>query len=250
MTSPTIVKPKQRGLTNTFLALLGRSSAEQQEAATAAQPHVEASSKSRTELSRLKDERARLRGLHNAELEKQAELEAQLQAVEAERIEALAEHRMSGDATLEERAEELLVKATALRQAISDTAAVAARIQARVEALKPEIDNALSAYRTEFGQFLDAQMREAADAYRTQALRLAETITTIAALQQLMIRLGAGNSNGFWSDARLPQIVPGDGRIHSPLLDAATPAFADRVSQRAAELAHELAALGFPAPDR
>jgi hypothetical protein len=250
MTSPTTAKPKQSGLTKTFLALLGRSSAEQQEAAKAAQPHLQASGESRADLSRLKDERARLRGLHNTEIEKQAEIEAQLQAVEAERIEALADHRVSGDAKRGERAQELLAKASALRQDISDASAVAARIQSKIDALKPEIESAMRSYRVDFGKFLENQMAAIAAEYRDQAEKVAEITVTIAALQAVMVRYGCGNSNGFWGNAHVPQIIPGDGRVHEPFLDAGSRRFGDLVPVRASELINELAEQGFPAPDR
>lgn len=207
-------------------------------------------SKSRHVLDRVNDERRRLRTLHRDEVTRKTELEALLVTIDEQRIDALARHRMSGDAKDGELAQELLTRTNTIRQEIADAAAVAARIDGKLREVDLERSHWMQMYRTDFGALLDLQMKNAADEYRERAKEAAEAIVRIAAIQHLMIRYGAGNSNGFWGRAHLPQIVAGDGKVHPAILDAGNREFSASVAQCTDEMLDRLRELGYPVPDR
>lgn len=253
MSSPATERSNKNSLSKALREIFMRPNAQQPAEAGDEErpaPLEHDASKSRHELNRVNDERQHLRTVHREEVNRKAELEALLEIIEAQRVDALARHRMTGDAKDGELAHQLLTRTKAIRQDIVDSAAVAERIQAKVREIEAEREHRLQIYRTDFGALLDLQMANAADEYRKRAEEAAEAIILIAAIQKLMIRYGAGNSNGFWGQAHLPQIVAGDGRAHPAILDAGNRQFAESVGRRMDEMLDRLRELGYSAPDR
>ena len=193
----------------------------------------------------LRESVAKLRAALASEAQRRQQLEARIQELDAQRIEALTEHRLSAEDCAAQRAAGLAAELEPLRSAAADAGAIAAGIDARIAALLPALDQAATHARQELGRHLEQQFAELAARYQAQAPEVAELAVQLAAVQALMVRFRCGNSNGFGRDIRLPTITPGDAREAPTLVDGRSAEFDRLAGAIANELAGELTAAGY-----
>jgi len=196
-------------------------------------------------LGEIMREKSRLAGLRDAELEREKELRAEIARIETERIEAITELRAYGDASHQKRADALLASATALRQQADDAESVANGLQSKIDGMAGEFEALKRQYRVDLGAFLNTAYRRLAERYMEVAPEVADVAMQIAALQNVMMRYLAGNTNGFERRIYLPRIEPGEGKTLMPLLDADTRQFSDGAGARTDAILDELRAAGF-----
>ncbi len=209
------------------------------------QANAKAAYESVVKLKAMMDEIARLRSLMNAETGKRQTHQDKLDDVQARRIEALTLVRLGVDDSAQARADALDQEAAALRRELRDAQSVADGIQARIATL--EADKALLArlYQRDLGHYLDQVFTRLSDHYNTLAPELAEVVLQMAAVQNVMLRYLAGNTNGFDRRILLPAVEPGNGRTLIPLLDGDSNAFFLGASVRSEDIIAELKQAGF-----
>lgn len=192
--------------------------------------------KSVAQLDSLYGTKAKLRGLHAAELRNKESLEHRLQELDAQRVDALTERRISKNEKDKQRADELLKQIEHLKREMADISAVANAFEKKIAALNEPIKTAERGYRIDLGKFFDTQMDRLVAEYNDIAPEFARIVTNIDALYKTMIEYQCGNSNGWWRDARAPTIKPRDGHIYSPIMDTTSKEFDAASRRRALEL--------------
>lgn len=95
------------------------------------------------------------------------------------------------------------------------------------------------------GGELDRAFEDAALDYMDAARCAAEMAVKVAAIQELMISKGIGNSNGFEPRLYLPAAVPGDGRTLAPLIDSGSREFVALVQAARGALTEGFRSRGF-----
>ena len=208
-------------------------------------PAVQEAYDSVTQLKTLVAEMSRLRGLRDSETAKESELDAEFQAIELQRIEALTESKVSGDPEAKKRADSLLKKSGTVSQQKNDCRVVAASIKARIDALEANKKNLRHAYDRDLGVFLDRVFARMCEHYSALAPDVAEAALQIAAVQSVMMRNRCGNTNGFDRRIYLPNVDAGNGKSLTPILDADTNNFSLAVNTRMEFVIHELKQAGF-----
>jgi len=198
-----------------------------------------------TKIAALMKERSRLRGLEAAETDKLDELSGQLRAMDSERIQALTEYRVSGEAGANERAQTLLKKCSDIGQEIDDARAVAGGIHSRIQALEDELKPLSMQYRRDLGVFLTTIHSRLIDRYNEAAPGVAEIVLHLAAARRVMLRYLAGNSNGWNGEILLPGMRAGDGSAIEPMLDGGGAAFDRDANERTSAIIAEMTAAGF-----
>lgn len=187
-------------------------------------------------INALYDRKAKLLGVRAAELRKKETIEQQLQKLDAQRVQFLTEHRISGGEQDKQRAAELLEQIERLKREMADIAAIVDAIEQKVADLNGEIVTAERGYRINLGKFLDTQMDGLVAVYNEMAPEFARIVTDIEALYRTMMKYQCGNTNGWWRDARIPTIKPREGHIYPPILDTTSKEFDIAGSRRALEL--------------
>lgn len=194
----------------------------------------------------LRTEAERLEGLRREEADKANGLAEQIVGFEAERIAALTDHRVEGNEEAVGRSDRLLDQLTRLQRQQADARGIAANIQERLANLHADIDDAREAARLALGEQLDAWASALSVRYRALITKeLIDTMTAMAVVNSLMIKLGVGNSNGFDHDFRLPAMVHREWRPCESLLDGHSGPFAATVTDLREALRAELAAAGY-----
>lgn len=198
-----------------------------------------------TKISAVIDERRRLRGLEAEETDKLDGLSAQLRAMDSERIQALTEYRVSGEAGANERAQTLLKKCSEIGQEIDDARAVAGGINLRIHALDEELKPLSMQYRRDLGMFLTAIYGRLIDRYNEAAPGVAEIVLRLAATRRVMAKYLAGNSSGWSGEILLPGMRAGDGTTIEPLLDGGSRRFDTEATDLMGEIFEQMRAAGF-----
>jgi len=197
------------------------------------------------QIKELMAEISRLSALRSGELSKEAELEAARLEIEEGRIAALTEFRVSGDKAAKNEADDLLKKITEIVQRKTDCQAIAANIQTRIDALELKKRDLKLAYQRDLGMFLDRVFARTCNHYSSLAPDVAEAAVRMAAVQNVMLRYKAGNSNGFNRRLYLPKVNPGIGASLEALMNADSAAFVDAANQRAEDIIAEMKQAGF-----
>lgn len=171
-----------------------------------------------------------------------AEVEREIQSLQQQRVTRISLARLEGT---DPYTEDLDEKVQALLRQIQDAAAVEAELARMAAAEARDLNQAVFDARRELAEALDARLAEAAERYNALAQATAATATELCALRELMIKVGAGNSNGVDIAVLLPRATPGEARPVAPFF-----AFADRecaaaLIRRSDEIAHELTSVGF-----
>ena len=171
-----------------------------------------------------------------------AEVERAIQSLQQQRVMRIARARLEGT---DPYTEDLDEKVQALQRQIQGAAAVEAELARMAAAEARELNQAVFDARRELAEALDARLAEAAERYNALAQVTAEAAVDLCALRELMIKVGAGNSNGVDIGVMLPRATPGEARAVAPFF-----AFADRecaaaLMRRSDEIAHELTGVGF-----
>lgn len=198
-----------------------------------------------TKIAAIMAERGRLRGLEANETGKLDGLSTQLDALDRERIQALTEFRISGDAGANERAQALLKRCAEIGQEIDDARAVAGGINSRIQALEEQLKSLSRLYRRDLGVFLTTIHSRLIDRYNEAAPGVAEIVLQLAATRRVMMRYLAGNSNGWDGRILLPGMRPEDGNPITPLLDGDSAYFNSEANERMSGIADEMSAAGF-----
>lgn len=198
-----------------------------------------------TKLSAVMNERSRLRGLEADETDKLESLSAKLRKLDAERIQALTEYRVSAKAVANERAQALLTQCAEIGQEIDDARAVAGGINSRIQDLEEQLKPLRMQYRRDLGLFLTAIHSGLINRYNEAAPGLAEIVLQLAATRRVMARYLAGNSNGWNGQILLPGMRAEDGKTIQPILDGDTPSFNVEAEERMAGIVAEMSAAGF-----
>ncbi|WP_347258274.1 hypothetical protein [Methylocaldum sp.] len=201
-------------------------------------------------LGELLDHRSHLITLRHQEQTQATEWTAELQTLENERLDLLAQLRVESDPDLRARAESLQEEVQALRQRLADAEAIAARLQGRIDAVDRALPEARRAYQSELGQYLDKLYVQYADRYQKAVPEVCEALLMIAAIHRVMMRHLTGNSNGWDRRVYLPQIVPFSGTTLTPHLDGGNQAFAEEAALRTAKVEALLREAGFIHPTR
>ncbi|GEM_PF-3898860 len=175
----------------------------------------------------------KLGGLRAKEISKKESIEQELKDLDAQRIEALTAHRISGNESDLKSADGLYGQIEKRKREVADISGVAKAIEQKIAALKEPIETADRGYRINLGKFLDTQMDRLVAQYNAITPEFVRIVTDIDALYKMMIEYGCGNSNGWWRDAHVPTIKPRDGYIYPPIMDTTSREF-DTVSRRRA----------------
>lgn len=191
------------------------------------------------------DERSRLRMLAAEETARVSELDAQLTALNVQRIDALTEDRVSSNPESKATAEALLADCARVRQEIEDASLVKENIGLRIHTLDQEIAPLKAKYRGELGAYLSGIYRGHIEDYNKLAPELAETIYKIAATARVMRRYLAGDSSGWDGTVLLPGMQAGNGRTIPPILDAGSREFEDDANSRMEAILEQLKEAGF-----
>jgi hypothetical protein len=192
------------------------------------------------------DERSRVQGLARDEGERIEALKAKLSALDAQRIDAIAEARLQPDpAQSTAGADKLLGECAKLRQEIADADGVSVRMTNRVTEISQAIDALKIPYRCDLGAFLCGLQGQLIARYNERAPGVAEVVLQIAALHRVMMLYQAGNSNGWDGSIRLPGMKAGEGNYIAPMLDAGSDRFGSEANDRMAGILDELRAAGF-----
>lgn len=186
-------------------------------------------------LDELTAEKTRLRGIRARELDRKESLDEQIQALDQQRIDALTAFRVDGSEQDKQRAEELFKQIEQLKQDAADAVSIAASVERKMAEIDREVGLSEAGYRAELGKFLDAQMDLLVAVYNNLTPEFTRIVTDIDALYRVMLQCGAGNSNGWWKDARVPTIKPRDGRIYDAILDTNSAEFDAAARDRASE---------------
>lgn len=197
------------------------------------------------QLNELIAEKVKLQRLRTQETDKKESLDTQTQELESQRIEALTAHRIAGGEKDKQRADDLLKQIEQLKQNAMDATGIAGSIERKIAAIDDEINTADRVYRINLGKFFDNQMDNLVAEYNDLAPRFARIVTDIDALYRMMIQYGAGNSNGWWRDARAPAIKPRDGHIYPAIVDTTSAEFDDTARRRASEIIEAFKKAGF-----
>ena len=152
---------------------------------------------------------------------------AEIQRMDADRVERLAELARIDPATdhglttsaLRDEVERLRLDAEAKRVQIADAERVAATLQSRIDAFDAELNSLRQRYSVEIGHLLDAVFSHLAAQYMSAAPTLAELLLQLAAVQDVMMHFRSGNSNGFDRRGYLPVVAPGNTGSLRPLVD-------------------------------
>ena len=187
-------------------------------------------------LNELHATKMKLRGLHASEIGKKESIEQKSRELDAQRIEALTAHRISGNERDLKRADELYGQIEKWKREVADISDVAKAIEQRITALNKQIETAARGYRMDLGKFLDTHMDVLVGRYNAIVPEFVQVVTDIDALYKTMIEYGSGNSNGWWRDARAPTIKPRDGFIYPPIMDTTSREFDTVTRRRALEL--------------
>lgn len=193
----------------------------------------------------LKELRGRIASMkHSARSEKFERNSASqdIELLEKQRITRISLARLEGTAPFTEDLDE---KLQVLRQKIGDAEAIEGRLAEMADEEARALNRALFEARRELAAELDARFAAAAESYNQAAPALIAAAKELIAMRELMIKVGAGNTNGFELAVVLPQARPGDGRTLRPLFSVADSACMHEVKLRSDAIARELEALGF-----
>jgi hypothetical protein len=198
-----------------------------------------------SEIKALLAERSRLVGLRDEEQGKRGSLGRRLSELEAARLDALTEHRISADEAASTKAAELLAQVAAVRQEMNDAVTLAARLDERAKEVDLKLDPLKRNYQQTLGVYLGEIYRQLVEHYDEHAREAGEAVVQIAALHRVMIRYLAGNTNGWNGALLLPKIDPGNGRTLEPLFDAGSRKFAEAATEHMDAILGEMRAAGF-----
>jgi len=165
-----------------------------------------------------------------------------IESLEKQRITRISLARLEGkDPFIEDLDEKL----KALRQKIEDAEAIEVRLAEMAEEQARALNRARFEARRELAAELDARFAAAAESYNQAAPALIAAARELLAMRELMIKIGAGNTNGFDLAVALPQARPGEGQTLRPLFSVADSTCMVEVKRRSDEIARELEAIGF-----
>lgn len=171
-----------------------------------------------------------------------AEVEREIQSLQQQRVMRIARARLEGTDPCTEDLDE---KVQALQRQIQGAAAVEAELARMAAAEARELNQAVFDARRELAEALDARLAEAAERYNALAQVTAEAAVDLCALREVMIKVGAGNSNGVDIGVMLPRATPGEARVVAPFFAFADRGCAAALMRRSDEISHELTGVGF-----
>lgn len=171
-----------------------------------------------------------------------AEVERAIHSLQQQRVTRISLARLEGT---DPYIEDLDEKVQALQRKIQDAAAVEAELARMAAAEARELNQAVFDARRELAEALDARLAEAAERYNALAKATAEAAVDLCALRELMIKVGAGNSNGVDIGVMLPRATPGEARAVAPFFAFADRGCAAALMRRSDEISHELTGVGF-----
>lgn len=171
-----------------------------------------------------------------------ADVGREIHSLQQQRVTRISLARLEGK---DPYTEDLDEKVQALKRQTQDAAAVEAELARMAAAEARDLNQAAFDARRELAEALDARLVETAERYNALAQATAAAAVDLCALRELMIKVGAGNSNGVDIGVMLPRATPGESRPVAPFF-----AFADRecaaaLMRRSDEIAHELTGVGF-----
>lgn len=141
---------------------------------------------------------------------------------------------------VEANVDEITAQIEQIKTQIKDAGDVEREIAAMCALYSGEMQTLRYAARQEVGRLLEQRFSSAAEAYNKHVSAVTPAVLELFALMRLMVKLGAGNSNGFSGVVALPRVQPGCGRTLEPLLWSGDIEFRGRVEARMNELAEEL----------
>lgn len=171
-----------------------------------------------------------------------AEVEREIQSLQQQRVTRISLARLEGT---DPYTEDLDEKVQALQRQIQDAGAVQTELARMAAAEARDLNQAVFHARRELSEALDARLAEAAERYNQLAQATAAAAVDLCALRELMIKVGAGNSNGVDIGVMLPRATPGEARVVAPFFAFADRGCAAALMRRRDEIAHELAGVGF-----
>ena len=166
--------------------------------------------------------------------------------LEEERIQYLSNEAMQGNTQDSTKSLELLNKLNEVQQRVSDIEAIHKNIIKKKQGLEAEQDEIYGHCKQELGQYLNDRFSELSGHYHKLAPEISETVLQIQAVQDLMIQLHTGNSNGFDGCIRLPTIDHGNGNTLTPFLENNALRYKAESNDRKQEILTELTAAGYP----
>lgn len=170
------------------------------------------------------------------------QVEREIASLKQQRVTRISLARVEGK---EPFTEDLDEKLHVLRSQIEDAAAVEASLAEMAAAEALALNYAVFEARKELSAELDARLADAAERYNALAQETATAARELYALRELMIAVGAGNSNGVDLGVQLPRAVPGDAQPVEPFFTIASREGLAAVKRRSDEIAEELTAVGF-----
>lgn len=169
-------------------------------------------------------------------------LRVEVQELEQRRREALLNRRLGLDGPDEVQGIEQRLAEVGRELADAEGLMQAARQMS--DSLAPSLDAVRRDVCKVLGAELDQAFAEAARDYMDAARCIAEMAVRLAAIQELMIAKGVGNSNGFEPRIYLPAAKPGEGRTIAPVIDSGSRDFVARVQAGRSALTEGFTARG------
>ncbi len=181
-------------------------------------------------------------------LSRKTALQNTIAELDERRIEQLSYEAMQGDTENEYgyTVEEMLEGILAAQQELSDIEAVHKNIMANKQEQESERNEVHNQCKQELGQYLNTRFSALATHYHGLVPEISETVLQIQAVQDLMIQLHTGNSNGFDGDIRLPTIEHGNGNTLTPFLESSSVRYTSESNERKNQILIELTAAGYP----
>lgn len=220
-----------------FLALFSRT----EDTANAA-PIVPSMEQYREAMSSLQ----KLKRLSADRLQQREALQSEIEAMEAQRIDSLSQAAMQGSEDDSKTAGKLLKQIQDAKQQLADLDAVQQNIQAKIQTEDNQVSTIYHQCKAELGRYLNNRFQALASHYHELSPEISETVLQIQAVQELMVQLHTGNSNGFDGGVRLPTIEHGNGNTLEPCLEAGSVRYRAMVNDRKEALLTELRAQGYP----
>lgn len=190
-------------------------------------------------------EQRRLRGLRNSQSALRPSLNADIAALEGQRIKLLTESIIEASDEKSARARELEEQITGKQKQLADIDLVVASIDEKIVGLNDERAKLERQYLRDLGQFMDGIYAELADEYTRKATEIADVLYQIMALRNVMLFYKTGRTGTIDARFFLPGIVPGESKSLKPIIDFSTPDFVNGVRGFEGSIHDKLTQAGF-----
>lgn len=172
-------------------------------------------------------------------------LRAEVQELEQRRMKALLDERLQLSGNPSDTVQAIDKRLGEATRELADAEGLVQAARAMIGELAESLEAVKRDVRKVLGNELDQAFAAAARDYGDAARCVAEMAVKLAAIQELMISKGIGNSNGFEPRIYLPGAQPGNGRTLAPLIDSGSREFVAQVQAARGALTEGFRSRGF-----